>query len=377
MNDATNSEDSEIYVTKPCLPPLDKFNIYLKQIWQTKILTNNGPLALELEAQLCKYLDVDYISIYSNATLALLAALKSLDLTGEVITTPFSFVATSHALLWNFLEPIFVDIESSTLNIDPLKIEQAITPRTSAILAVHCYGNPCLTDAVQAIADKHNLKVIYDAAHAFGVRCNEGNLLLAGDMSVLSFHATKVFHTFEGGAVVCKNLEDKKRLDRIKNFGILNEFSVVELGLNSKMNEMQAAIGILQLETINDNIDKRASIAKNYDLAISEFDYIKRVDFSRASFQNYSYYPIIIDDGRIAMEDLLAKLADYKIFPRRYFYPLISNMPMYRSGVSAAKENLPIANTIAPKILCLPIFPDMTVDQQEKIIKSLHKVCLQ
>jgi dTDP-4-amino-4,6-dideoxygalactose transaminase len=365
-----------VYVTKPNLPPLVDFIPYLQQIWESKILTNEGPLVKLFEEELCRYLGVGHISIFSNATLALITAIKALDLQGEVITTPFSFVATSHSLLWNNLKPIFVDIDETTLNINPDIIEKAISPQTSAILAVHCYGNPCLVDKIQSIADKHNLRVIYDAAHAFGVKCHCDNLLLSGDLSVLSFHATKVFNTFEGGAIICKNQEVKHKLDILKNFGIQDEDNISGLGLNAKMNEMQAAIGLLQLRLVDGYIEKRSLLADRYNQALSSLDYIKNVDFSRASRQNHSYYPILVHENAksISREVICKALCKQNIFPRRYFYPLISNLPLYSNMPSSSPENLVIANRVANEILCLPIYPDLATEEQEVIISSIASV---
>lgn len=361
-----------IYVTQPYLPPLEEFIPYLEKIWHSKILTNGGPLHQELENALCEYLGVKYISLFNNGTIALLTALQTLRITGEVITTPYSFVATSHSLLWNGIKPIFVDIQPGTFNLDPTKIEAAITPQTTAILAVHCYGYPCDVNAIQNIADTYNLRVIYDAAHAFGVRDKEGSLLKHGDLSVLSFHATKIFNTFEGGAIICQDEKTKKRIDYLKNFGFANEVTVVAPGINGKMSEINAAIGLLQLKHINHIINTRAEIDKFYRIHLAGIQGISLPPIKDCVVDNYPYFPIIInDDYPLSRDDLYSKLKDQGIFSRRYFYPLISEFPMYRGLGSATQSNLPNAHWISKRILCIPIFPDIQIADLQRIVEII------
>ena len=361
-----------IYVTQPTLPPLDEFLPYLEQIWKSKVLTNNGPFHKQLEDALCKYLGVEYISLFTNGTIALITALQALRISGEVITTPYSFVATSHSLLWNGIKPVFVDIDPNTLNLDPAKIEEAITPLTTAIMPVHVYGHPCDVDAIQKIADKFNLKVIYDAAHAFGVQCHCGSLLKHGDLSVLSFHATKVFNTFEGGAIVCPDAETKLRIDQLKNFGIVDEITVVESGINGKMSEINAAFGLLQLKYIDKAIARRKVIDTSYRRYLNGIKGIKCIEDSGEKVANYSYFPIFVnDDYPLSRDELYNKIKDNNILPRRYFYPLISDFLMYQSLPSAHRNNLPEATVAAQKILCLPIYPDLKDEQIETIARLI------
>ncbi len=356
-----------IYVTKPYLPPLEEFIPYLEEIWENKILTNGGPFHQKLEKALCEYLGLEHIALFTNGTLALVTALQALRITGEVITTPYSFVATSHSLLWNSIKPVFVDIDPITLNLDPSKIEAAITPQTTAIMPIHCYGHPCDVEAIQKIADIYNLKVIYDAAHAFGVKDTQGSILRHGDLSVLSFHATKVFNTFEGGAIVCPNAKIKQRLDHLKNFGFVDETTVVAPGINGKMNEFSAALGLLQLQHIDYALMRRKEIDATYRDLLSCVKGIRCVHESGAIGANYSYFPILVDsEYPITRDSLYKKLKVQKIFPRRYFYPLISDFPMYRGLPSAHRENLPVATDTALKVLCLPIYPAL---QREEIIR--------
>lgn len=331
----------------------------LEAIWDSKILTNCGPFHHRLEQGLCAHLGVPYISLFNNGTIGLIAALRALDIKGEVITTPYTFVATAHSLLWNDITPIFVDIDPLTLNIDPTKIEAAITEKTTAILPIHCYGHPCDTAAIQAIADQHGLKVIYDAAHAFGVTEGKASILRQGDLSVLSFHATKVFNTFEGGAVVCHDEETKLAIDHLKNFGFSDETSITTIGINGKMAEINSAMGILQLNHINRLITQRRAIDGKYRFLLKDIQGI-RCGQQGAEGYNYAYFPIFVEeDYTISRDALYAKLKEHEIYTRRYFYPLISNIPMYAKLSSADRENLPVANRIADTVLCLPIFPDM------------------
>lgn len=360
-----------IFVAKPSLPPLDEFIPYLKQIWDSKILANGGPFHHEFEVKLAEYLGVEFISLFANGTLGLIVALQSLRVTGEVITTPYSFVATAHSLLWNGIRPVFVDVLPETLNLDPSKIESAITPKTTAIMPVHCYGRPCDVEAIQKIADTYNLKVIYDAAHAFGVRDSKDSLLQYGDLSVLSFHATKVFNTFEGGAVVCPDAKAKQRIDYLKNFGHAGETTVVAPGINGKMCEFNAALGLLQLKYIDNEIAQRKEKDRLYRERLSSVIGIKCLEYSDDNTANYSYFPVMVErDYPVSRDALYFKLKDINIHPRRYFYPLISDYPMYRGLPSAAKNNLPIASSAAEGVLCLPIYPDLE-DSQIEIITNL------
>lgn len=350
--------EKPVYVTQPYLPPLDEFVPYLQQIWDNKILTNGGPMHQQLEAALCDYLGVEHIALFNNGTIALLTALQSLRVTGEVITTPYSFVATAHSLLWNGIKPVFVDIDPHTLNIDPTKIEAAITPQTTAIMPVHCYGTPCDIESIQKIADNYNLRVIYDAAHAFGVEDAGGSILRHGDLSVLSFHATKVFNTFEGGAIICPDAKTKKRIDQLKNFGFVDEITVVAPGINGKMSEINAAFGLLQLQHIDKAIQCRREINELYREELKDTQGIRLIEDTDQKAANYSYFPILVEeDYKLSRDELYQKLKDHNIFSRRYFYPLISNLSMYRGMKSAQIENLSIANATAKKVLCLPIYP--------------------
>lgn len=358
----------KIYVTQPYLPPLEEFMPYLRQIWDSKILTNGGAFHEQLEKELCDHLGVEYISLFTNGTIALVTALQSLRITGEVITTPYSFVATSHSLLWNGIRPVFVDIDPLTLNIDPKKIEAAITPQTTAILAVHCYGQPCDVDAIQEIADTYNLKVIYDAAHAFGVRCHCGSVLNHGDLAVLSFHATKVFTTFEGGAIVCPDAKTKVRIDHLKNFGFAGETTVVAPGINGKMSEFNAALGLLQLKHIDKAIARRKVIDCAYREKLRSVSGIRCLDNSGKQYPNYAYFPILVKpEYPISRDGLYQLMKDQDINPRRYFYPLISEFPMYRGLSSAHSDNLPVATVAARQVLCLPIYPDLALEVVESI----------
>lgn len=361
-----------IYVTQPSLPPLEEFIPYLEKIWENKILTNGGPFHQQLEKALCEYLGVEHISLFTNGTIALVTALQALRVTGEVITTPYSFVATSHSLLWNGIKPVFVDIDPNTLNINPSKIEAAITPQTTAIMPVHCYGHPCDVEAIQRIADNYNLKVIYDAAHAFGVQDAGGSILRHGDLSVLSLHATKVFNTFEGGAIVCKDSKTKLRIDQLKNFGFVDEVTVVEPGINGKMSEFNASLGMLQLKYIDMALLRRKGIDETYRDLLKEIKGIRCLNNAGEKLANYSYFPILIDaDYPISRDDLYQKLKNHGINARRYFYPLISDFPMYKGLPSANQENLPFAAEAAAKILCLPIYPALIRDDIQRIVNII------
>ena len=359
-----------ITVTQPCLPPLEEFIPYLQQIWDNKWLTNNGPLHQQLEKELAEYLGVNYISLFSNGTLALMSALQALKIQGEVITTPFSFVATTHSLWWNKVKPVFVDIEPEYLNLDPKRIEEAITEKTTAIMPVHVYGNPCKVEAIQRIADKHNLKIIYDAAHAFGVKKDEVSVLNYGNLSVLSFHATKVYSTIEGGAIICHTPEMKHHIDNLKNFGFRGETVVEEPGINAKLNEIQAAYGLLQLKYIDDFIEKRKLLTELYRELLKDIPGISYLNDMKGVTHGYSYFPILINEEKYGMsrDDLYEKLKQNNILSRRYFYPLISDFEPYKNLPSASKENLPIATKIAQEVLCLPIYVELKEEDIQRIV---------
>lgn len=368
------SKDNKIItVTQPFLPPLDEFIPYLQAIWDSKWLTNNGPMHQQLEQELADYLGVKYISVFSNGTLALISALQALNITGEVITTPFSFVATTHSLWWNKIMPVFVDIEPEYMNLDPSKIEAAITPFTTAIMPVHVYGNPCIMDEIQRIADKHGLKVIYDAAHAFGVKKDDVSVLNSGDLSVLSFHATKVFSTIEGGAIICHTQEMKHHIDNLKNFGFRGELVVEEPGINAKLNEVQAAYGLLQLKYIDEFISKRKEITILYQTLLKEIVGIRFLPDMENTTHGYSYFPILIDEKVYGMsrDALYDKLKENNIFARRYFYPLISDFEPYRELPSANSLNLPIATKMASQVLCLPIYVELSIEDVKSIVKII------
>ncbi len=359
----------KIFVTQPHLPPLEEFIPYLQQIWDSKQLTNNGPFHHQLEQALCDYLGVKYVSLFTSGTVALITALQSLRITGEVITTPYSFVATAHSLLWNGIKPVFVDIDPVTLNLDPDKIEAAITPQTTAIMPVHCYGHPCDVGRIEKIADNYNLKVIYDAAHAFAVQGGDGSVLNHGDLSVLSFHATKVFNTFEGGAIVCHDAKTKQRIDHLKNFGFVDEVTVVAAGINGKMSEINAAFGLLQLKGIDEALQKRKAIDAQYRERLAGVKGIRCVQQAGEVVANYSYFPILVQpDYPLSRDGLFQKLRDNGILARRYFYPLISDFPMYRGMPSAAHDNLPVARRVAEQVICLPIYPALTGEQVDRIV---------
>lgn len=362
-----------IYVTQPSLPPLAEFMPSLEAIWTNKILTNGGPFHQQLEKALCEYLGVKHISLFTNGTIALVTALQALRITGEVITTPYSFVATAHSLLWNGIKPVFVDVDPETLNLDPARIEAAITPQTTAIMPVHCYGHPCDVDAIQKIADNYNLKVIYDAAHAFGVRCHCGSVLNHGDLSVLSFHATKVFNTFEGGAIICPDAKTKQRIDQLKNFGFVDETTVVAPGINGKMSEINAAFGVLQLQHIDAALAHRRRIDTAYREGLRNVPGIYCLQDAGEHMANYSYFPIMVEaDYPLSRDALYQKLKDNSIFARRYFYPLITDFPMYRGMPSAQRENLPVATAAAQKVICLPIYPNLTAHDLQRVVRIVQ-----
>ncbi|CAN7326916.1 DegT/DnrJ/EryC1/StrS family aminotransferase [Variovorax paradoxus] len=364
-----------IYVTQPALPPLEEFIPYLREIWDNKILTNGGPFHQQLEKALCDYLGVKHLALFSNGTLGLVTALQALRITGEVITTPYSFVATAHSLLWNGIKPVFADVHPDTLNLDPAKIEAAITPHTTAIMPVHCYGHPCDVEAIQKIADNYNLRVIYDAAHAFGVQDQGGSVLRHGDLSVLSFHATKVFNTFEGGAIICPDAKTKQRIDHLKNFGFVDETTVVAPGINGKMSEINAAFGMLQLQHVDAALARRHSIDLAYREALQNVTGIRCLQDAGEQVANHAYFPILVEaEYPMSRDALYQKLKDSNIYARRYFYPLISEFPMYRGMASAHRENLPVASVAAQKVLCLPIYPALKPQDQQRVIDLVRGV---
>ena len=371
--DCRNMSKDIITVTSPLLPNLDEFTESLKEIWESKWITNNGQFHQKLEAALAEYLKVPYVSLFTNGTLPLLTALQALRITGEVITTPYSFVATTHALWWNGIKPVFVDIDPSTGNIDPQKIEAAVTPRTTAILPVHVYGKPCDTEAIQTIADKYGLKVIYDAAHAFGVEVNGESLLNAGDMSTLSFHATKVFNTIEGGAMVMHDEKTKQRIDYLKNFGFANEIEVVGPGINSKMDEIRSAYGLLNLKQVDAAIAARQKVAVAYRDALRNVDGISFWDDMPGVRHNYSYFPIFVDAKKYGMtrDELYIKMKDQGVWGRRYFYPLISEFSTYRGLESSRPENLPNAHMMADTVICLPMHHALREEDLNRIIDCI------
>lgn len=358
------------------MPPLEEFLPYLQSIWESKWITNQGVFHQELEDALCAYLKVPYISLFTNGTLPLITAFQALQLKGEVITTPYSFVATTHALWWNGITPVFVDVDPKTGNLDPNMIEAAITPRTSAILPVHVYGNPCDTTGIQKIADKHNLRVIYDAAHAFGVERAGSSILNAGDLSTLSFHATKVYNTIEGGALVSADAETKQKIDYLKNFGFAGETKVVMPGINSKMDEVRAAYGLLNLKHLDDNIAKRAYLVGAYRQSLAGINGISFFgDFDQVR-HTYSYFPIFVDETRYGMSrDALYRLLQaHGYLGRRYFYPLISSFDPYRNLPSSSPAKLPVATRFAEQVICLPLFSELLEEQIAEVIDIIkHK----
>ena len=366
-------ENRNITVTSPLLPDLDEFHQLLKEIWASKWITNNGSFHKQLEKELAAYLKVPYLSLFTNGTLPLITALQALHVTGEVITTPYSFVATTHSLWWNGIKPVFVDVDPATCNLDPSKIESAITSRTTAIMPVHCYGKPCDIKEIQRIADKYGLKVIYDAAHAFGVEVDGESVLNAGDMSTLSFHATKVYNTIEGGALVMHDEKMKRRIDYLKNFGFKNEVEVVAPGINSKMDEIRAAYGLLALKDVDAAIAKRKEVAVKYRNELRDVPGITFFDDMPGVKHNYSYFPIFVDAEKYGMtrDELYFKMKEQGVLSRRYFYPLISSFDTYSGLESANPSNLPVANHIADTVLCLPMHHELTEGDMNKILALL------
>lgn len=366
-------DKSLITVTSPLLPNLEELNLMLKEIWDSKWITNNGQFHKQLEKELAEYLDVPYVSLFTNGTLPLLTALQALRITGEVITTPYSFVATTHCIWWSGCKPVFVDIDPATGNLDPNKIEAAITPKTTAIMPVHVYGKPCDTERIQEIADKYGLKIIYDAAHAFGVKVNGESILNKGDMSTLSFHATKVYNTLEGGALIMHDEQTKKRIDYLKNFGFAGETEVIAPGINSKVDEVRAAYGILNLRQVDAAIDARHQVAIKYREALRNVEGITFMDDMPGVKHNYSYFPIFIDAEKYGMtrDELYLKMKEQNVLGRRYFYPLISEFSTYRSLPSASKENLPNAHKMANSVICLPMHHALTDVDVDRILDNI------
>lgn len=363
-------KNSPIFVNQPSLPPLEQLLPYLEQIWENKTLTNGGPFHEQLEAALCAYLGVPYISLFSNGTIALITALKALGIEGEVITTPYSFVATANSSLVNGIVPVFVDIDPLTLNLDPTKIEAAITPRTRAIMPVHVYGHPCDVDSIDVIAKRYKLKIIYDAAHAFGLKCHCGSVLNHGDLSVLSFHATKVFNTFEGGAIVCQDAESKRHIDQLKNFGFTSETTVEKIGINGKMSEFNAALGLLQLKYIDAAIGQRQAIDAAYRESLKGIPGI-RCHIQPESLRSiYSYFPIFVEDEySLTRDQLYEKLKANGVHGRRYFYPAITHFPMYRDAQGA--DSVPVAEAIAARVICLPFYQALSDFELKRVIDCL------
>ena len=361
-----------IYVTQPVLPELEAFIPYLEQIWENKILTNCGPLHQQLEKELCEYLDVPFISLFNNGTIALVTALQALDLDqGEVITTPYTFVATAHSIVWNKLKPVFVDIDPITSNIDPNEVEKAITDKTVAILPVHCYGIPCDVASLQKIADKNNLKLIYDAAHAFGCKYQGQSLLNYGDLSVISFHATKVFNTFEGGAIVCHSAEMKQRIDQLKNFGIVNETTIIDASLNGKLSEVHAALGLLQLKTIDETLEARKKVDQIYRKLLQDVQGIKCISRLNMEKDNYSYFPIVIsEDYPLTRDQLFEKFKVQNVFARKYFYPIMTDLEIYQKYSAEP----PQAQLLSQQVLCLPMYPELTIEQIQLIVNVIKSV---
>jgi len=362
-------DDNRILVTRPDLPPFDEFSEMLREIWDSRWLTNSGKFHQEFEEALRDFLGVKHVSLFTNGTLALITALQALRITGEVITTPFSFVATTHALNWNGITPVFCDIEPHFCNMNPDKIEALITPKTTALLPVHVYGNPCKVEKIEKLADTYGLKVIYDACHAFGVASKGKSVLNFGDLSILSFHATKVFTTFEGGAIICHDEKMKKRIDFLKNFGYADETVVVGPGINAKMSEFQAALGVLQLKYIKKTVENRRKRAALYRKKLSSVEGIKMLSEPADVSANYQYFPIFIDQELFGQtrDEMYTEFRRQNIFVRRYFYPLISQFPTYKSLPSAASSNLPVAEKITKEVLCLPLYADLPEESIDRI----------
>lgn len=367
MDEEHAREEKLITVTSPLLPPLEEFLPYLERIWQSKRLTNNGPFHEELETALAGFLGVPYLSLFNNGTTALITALQALDIRDEVITTPYTFVATPHALVWNRLTPVFVDIDPHTFNIDPARIEAAITPRTTAIMPVHCYGRPCDVEAIQAIADRHGLRVLYDAAHAFGVDDPGGSILRHGDLSVLSLHATKVFNTFEGGAIISPTLALKQHIDQLRNFGFVDETTVTTVGINGKMSEINAAFGLVQLKHVGQAMHRRRQIDCHYRKRLADIAGIQCLPASATCSANFAYFPILVDDRYgLTRDALYERLKGQGILARRYFHPLVTELAVYKDAVRTFPT--PVAHQAAARVICLPIHPDLRDEDIERVV---------
>lgn len=365
--------NEEIRVTEPFLPALDEFVPYLQRIWETKWLTNGGAMCAQLERALCAYLGVEHLGLLANGTLALMVALRALDVSGEVITTPYTFIATPHALRWAGVQPVFVDIDPRTLTLDPSRIEAAITPRTTAIMPVHCYGNRCDVEAIDAIAARHRLRVVYDAAHAFAVCDGAGSLMRHGDLSVLSFHATKIFSTIEGGAIICRDAAMLQRVKRLTNFGLADEETVTEVGINGKMNEVSAAFGLFQLGYVTEVLARLRGLYKSYRSALQDVEGIRCVELYGQEQANHGFFPVLVEPAYPLTRDVLyGALRDAGIHARRYFFPLVTTFPMYANHPSAARTNLPVAQAISEQVLCLPIFAAMTDNQQGQVVEVIR-----
>jgi len=364
-----------INVTSPLLPPLEEFIPYLEDIWKRKWLTNNGFYHKEFEENLCKYLKISHISLFTNGTLPLITALQSLRISGEVVTTPYSFAATAHSLVWNEIEPVFVDVDDWG-NINPDRIEEAITPKTTAILAVHVYGNPCDTEKIKVIADRYGLKLVYDAAHCFGVEINSKSVLEYGDMATISFHATKLFNTFEGGALVCRSKTEKERIDYLKNFGFADETKIIMPGINGKIDEIRCAFGLLNLKYVDEAIKNRRKCALKYREILADVEGISFLGDKENVKHNYAYFPVFVDKAKygVSRDDLYEKLKTHGIFARRYFYPLISDFLPYRGLKSASHKNLPNAVKIASQVICLPIYADLDLNDVERIAELIKEI---
>jgi dTDP-4-amino-4,6-dideoxygalactose transaminase len=367
--------DTPIFVTKPSLPPLGEFIPYLEKIWETGVLSNGGSFHQELESQLCEYLGVRYISLFNNATIGLMVAIRALNLSGEIITTPYSFAATTQSIEWNGSKPVFIDVESESGNMDPEKIEAAITSSTSAILPVHVYGQPCNTRRIKEVADKHKLAIIYDAAHAFGVEKCGRSILNEGDLSVLSFHATKVFNTFEGGAIISNSVEMKEKIDILKNFGLQDEKTLQINGLNGKMSEVQAAMGLLQLKYVGEAIEKRKNLSCRYSEGLKDVAGLKILGSIDDVTSNYSYYPVFINGNcKQTRDEVHRALADEQVFARKYFYPALSDFSHYKPNAQRSGFDLTEAEKLSSEVLCLPIYPDLSTEDCDKIISILREV---
>lgn len=367
-------QDKPIYVTQPQLPPLEELLPYLERIWDSKVLTNCGPIHQQLEKALSEYLGVKYIALFANATIALITALKALDVKGEVITTPYTFIATTHSIKWCGSTPVFVDVDQDTFNMDPAKVEAAISERTAAILPVHCYGRPCDVDAIQEIADRHGLPVIYDAAHAFAVQDEGGSILRHGDMSVLSFHATKVFNTLEGGAIICKDAEMLDHINRLKNHGFVNQTAVDEIGINGKLNEVTAAYGLVLLTHIEKGFVSRRKTDQIYRENLSNIPGIRCASLCETVIGNYGYFPLLVENNYpLTRDQLFEALRDAEVYSRCYFYPLTSEFPMYTDLPSSSQLNLSVATRLSRKVICLPIFSDITEDQLFRVINVIKE----